>query len=410
MIETIVVLSMIAMSLLRRPLFIGLLLVGLIGCEESNVKAPPPPPTVTVARAVRQDVALYIDAVGNVDGFVNAEIRARVRGILQAQRYKDGAAVKQGQLLFVVDRSEYQAAVDAAKAALARAQTAATHNKAMLERRTDLSAARVVSKQELEDAEAAARDADNQVLAARAQLRQAELNLSYTEIRSPVSGIAGLATVRVGNLVGQDAPTLLTTVSQIEPMRVNFPVSEVDYVRAAQQLKQLDGRDQAWATKQFAKLDRGEGVGDSLELVLSDGSTYPHRGVIVAVNRQVDASTGTIQLQALFPNPEGLLRPGQFGRVRMRRADAGHAALLVPEASLIQVQGTTSLAVVGADSKVKLRKVEVGLPAGTSRIIASGIEAGDRVVVDGLQKVNDGTAVIVAEAPAPGNNPTAAQK
>ena len=158
-------------------------------------------------------MALTIEAVGNVDGFVNAEIRARVRGILQAQRYKDGAAVKQGQLLFVIDRSEYQAAADAAKAALARAQTAATHNKAMLERRTDLSAARVVSKQELEDAEAAARDADNQVLAARAQLRQAELNLSYTEIRSPVSGIAGLAMVRVGNLVGQDAPTLLTTVS-----------------------------------------------------------------------------------------------------------------------------------------------------------------------------------------------------
>ena len=129
--------------------------------------------------------------------------------------------------------------------------------------------------------------------------------------------------------------------------------------------------------------------------MLSDGSTYKHRGVIVAVNRQVDASTGTIQLQALFPNPEGLLRPGQFGRVRMRRADAGHAALLVPEVSLIQVQGTTSLAVVGADSKVKLRKVEVGLAAGASRIIASGIEAGERVVVDGLQKVNDGTTVIV---------------
>ena len=406
MLETIVVLSMIV-----RSRAVGLLLVGLIGCTESKAKVTPPPPTVTVARVVRQDVALYIEAVGNVDGFVNAEIRARVRGILQAQRYKDGAAVKQGQLLFTIDRSEYQAAADAAKAALARAQTAAAHNKAMLERRTDLSAARVVSKQELEDAEAAARDADDQVRAAQAQLRQAELNLSYTEIRSPVSGIAGLATVRVGNLVGQDGPTLLTTVSQIEPMRVNFPMSEVDYVRSADRLKQLDGRDQAWAAKQFTRLDRGEGVADSVELVLSDGSTYKHRGVIVAVNRQVDASTGTIQLQALFPNPDGLLRPGQFGRVRMRRADAGSAALLVPEASLIQVQGTTSLAVVGADNKVKLRKVEVGPAAGTSRIVVSGVEPGERVVVDGVQKVNDGTAVLVTEASAAATPaPPAAQK
>ncbi|HEY8925727.1 MAG TPA: efflux RND transporter periplasmic adaptor subunit [Polyangia bacterium] len=378
---------------------------GLAGCQEkeSKAKVAPPPPTVTVAPVVRQDVALTIEAVGNVDGFVNAEIRARVRGILQAQRYKDGGAVKQGQVLFRIDPSEYQTALDAAKAALARAQTASAHNKAMLERRTDLNAARVVSRQELEDAEAAARDADDQVRAAAAQVRQAELNLSYTEIRSPVSGIAGLATVRVGNLVGQDGPTLLTTVSQIDPMRVNFPMSEVDYVRSAERLKQLEGRDRAWADQQFARFARGEGLADSLELVLSDGSTYKHRGVIVAVNRQVDASTGTIQLQALFPNPEGLLRPGQFGRVRMRRPDAGNAALLVPEASLIQVQGTTSLAVVGADNKVKLRRVEVGPAAGTSRIVASGVAPGEKVVVDGVQKVNDGTTVIVADAtPAPG--------
>jgi RND family efflux transporter MFP subunit len=395
MLETIIVLSMIV----RRIGFGVVLLGGLAGCTESKAKVgPPPTPTVTVAPVVRQDVALYVDAVGVVDGFVNAEIRARVRGILQAQRYKDGAAVKQGQLLFTIDRSEYQTAFDAAKAALARAQTAAAHNKAMLDRRTDLSAARVVSRQEVEDAEAAARDADDQVRAAAAQVRQAELNLSYTEVRSPVSGIAGLATVRVGNLVGQDGPTLLTTVSQVEPMRVSFPMSEVDYVRSADRLKQLDGRDRAWAEKQFIRFARGEGLAESLELLLSDGSTYKHRGVIVAVNRQVDASTGTIQLQALFPNNDGLLRPGQFGRVRMRRADAGKAALLVPEAALIQVQGTTSLAVVGADGKVKLRRVEVGPSAGTSRIVNTGVEAGERVVVDGLQKVSDGSAVVVAES------------
>ena len=421
MIETIVVLSTIVRSRKSREgagsragvaALASLLALasggGLSGCQEKESKAKPagaPPPTVTVAPVVRQDVALTIEAVGNVDGFVNAEIRARVRGILQAQRYKDGGAVKQGQVLFTIDRSEYSTALDAAKAALARAQTAAAHNKAMLERRTDLNAARVVSRQELEDAEAAARDADDQVRAAAAQVRQADLNVSYTEIRSPVSGIAGLATVRVGNLVGQDGPTLLTTVSQIDPMRVNFPMSEVDYVRSAERLKQLQGRDRAWADQQFARMARGEGLADSLELLLSDGSTYKHRGVIVAVNRQVDASTGTIQMQALFPNPDGLLRPGQFGRVRMPRPDAGNAALLVPEASLIQVQGTTSLAVVGADNKVKLRRVEVGPSAGTSRIVANGVAPGEKVVVDGVQKVSDGSTVIVADATPPPGGP-----
>src|SRR5262249_10554786 len=155
----------------------------------------------------------------------------------------------------------------------------------------------------------------------------------YTEIHSPVSGIAGLAQVRVGNLVGQDGPTLLTTVSQGQPVRVSFPMSEIDYLKAADRLKQLDGRDRAWAAAQFQKMARaatnnGDGD-DSLELLLADGSSYSHRGVIVAVNRQVDTTTGTIQVQALFPNPDNLLRPGQFGRVRMRRRDAGGDAIVV---------------------------------------------------------------------------------
>ncbi|HEV3032454.1 MAG TPA: efflux RND transporter periplasmic adaptor subunit [Polyangia bacterium] len=389
----------------RREAVTGLALAGLAllsaACAETKAKAPPPTPTVIVAPVVRKDVALYLDAVGSLDGYVNAEIRARVRGLLQGQRYKDGAVVKQGQLLFSIDRAEYQAALDSAKAALARAETAAAHNQAQLARRQDLTAARVVSQQELEDAEAAARDAADQVRAATAALRQAELNVSYTEIRSPVAGIAGLALVRVGNLVGQDGPTLLTTVSEVNPMRVSFPMSEIDYVRAADRLKRLDGRDRAWAEAQFARMARGERLDDTIELLLSDGSVFPRRGVIVAVNRQVDTTTGTIQLQALFPNPDNFLRPGQFGRVRMRRRDVGSNALVVPENALIQVQGTYSLAVVGADSKVKLRRVEVGPAAGGSRIVNSGVEAGERVVVDGVQKVSDGTTVVAELAPAP---------
>jgi membrane fusion protein (multidrug efflux system) len=349
-----------------------------------------------VETVVQRDVPLYIEALASLDGYVNADIRARARGILEGQRYQDGATVKPGQLLFTIDRSEFRISVDSARAALARAETALAHNKALLARRTNLGAAKVVSQQEVEDAEAGARDAADQVRAAKAQLGQAELNLSYTEIRSPVGGVAGLAQVRSGNLVGQDGPTLLTTVSQVNPMRVTFPMSEGDYLKAAERLKRLDGRDLAWAEKRFAAMKSGNSestIEGALDLILSDGTIYPLQGLVVAVNRQVDATTGTIQLQALFPNPDNLLRPGQYGRVRMRRTDAGANALLVPEKALIQVQGSFSLAVVGSGNKVTLRRVEVGPVAEKSRIIASGISAGERVVAEGVQKVSDGMTV-----------------
>jgi len=389
--------------------FVGVL--GLaVGCAESKATTPvaPPPPTVVVAPVVRQDVSLYIEAVGSIDGFVNADIRARVRGILRSQRYKDGGMVQKGQLLFSIDPLEFQIATSAAKTALARAETTRAHNKALLERRTDLGAAKVVSKQEVEDAEASALDSEDGVHAANAQLQAASLNLSYTEIRSPVSGIAGLALVRTGNLVGQDGVTLLTTVSQIDPIRVNFPMGEIDYVKAAERLKRIDGRDLAWAQAEFKKMAAGGRSADELELLLADGSTYAHRGVIVAVNRQIDATTGTIQLQALFPNPDHVLRPGQYGRVRMRRSDAGGNVLVVPERALIQVQGTYSLAVVGPGNKVSLKKVEVGPNSGTQRIVTAGVSEHDQIVVEGVQKATDGTVVVpqpmtvTANAPAPG--------
>ncbi len=370
--------------------------IFVVGCAESKAGTPPPaPPAVVVVPVVQRDVSLYIEALGSLDGYVNADIRARVRGILAGQRYQDGATVKPGQLLFTIDRSEFRIAADSARAALARAETARAHNKALLARRTSLGAAKVVSQQEVEDAEAAARDAEDQVHVAKAQLAQAALNLSYTEIRSPVGGLAGLAQVRTGNLVGQDGPTLLTTVSQVNPMRVSFPMSEGDYLKAAERLKRLDGRDLAWAEKQFSAMKDGKNsaIEGALDLILSDGTIYPQKGIIVAVNRQVDTSTGTIELQALFPNPDNLLRPGQYGRVRMRRTDAGANALLVPEKALIQIQGSYSLAVVGSGNKVSLRRVEVGPVAGTSRIITSGIGAGERVVAEGVQKVSDGMTV-----------------
>jgi len=372
-------------------------------CAEKK-PPPPPPPTVLVAPVTRGDLALSIEAVGTLDGYVNADIRARVKGYLRSQNYKDGSPVKEGQLLFTIESDEYTNAVAAANAALVRATAAKANGKVSLERNTLLAQQGLVSTQTVDDATAQAADSSGQVLAAQASLRQAQLNLSYTQIHTPVSGIAGLALVRVGNLVGQDGPTLLTTVSQLDPIRVNFPMSEIDYVRFPDRLKDLTKRDVAWAKQQFPKLDAkqpAEGEDPGMELILADGSVYPHRGLLVSANRQVDASTGTIQLQAFFPNPEASLRPGQYARVRIPREDQGKGVLTVPEKALINVQGSYSIAVVGKDHKVKLRQVDLGPPAKGLRIVLKGVNEGETIVVDGVQKVSDDSLVNPKPAPAP---------
>jgi membrane fusion protein (multidrug efflux system) len=285
-----------------------------------------------------------------------------------------------------------------------RATAAKANGKVSLERNTLLAQQGLVSTQTVDDATAQAADSSGQVLAAQAALRQAQLNLSYTKIHAPVSGMAGLALVRVGNLVGQDGPTLLTTVSQLDPIRVNFPMSEIDYVRFPDRLKDLTKRDVAWAKQQFPKLDAkqpAEGEDPGMELILADGSVYPHRGLLVSANRQVDASTGTIQLQAFFPNPQASLRPGQYARVRIPREDQGKGVLIVPEKALINVQGSYSIAVVGKDHKVKLRQVDLGPPARGLRIVLKGVNEGETIVVDGVQKVSDDSLVNPKPAPAP---------
>jgi membrane fusion protein, multidrug efflux system len=376
--------------------------IVLVGCGQAK-KAAPPPPTVLVAPVVRRDVALYTEAVASLDGYVNADIRARVKGFLRTQGYKDGAAVKSGQLLFTIEAADYAATVSAANAAVTRARVAQAHAKVQLERDQGLFKTGTLSQQQLDDAKATLDDTAGQVQAAQAQLQQAALNLSYTEIHSPIDGVAGLALVRVGNLVGQDGPTLLSTVSQLDPIRVNFPLPEVEYTKHADLFQHLDGRDLAWAREQFAALDAsvdgGPGDDTGVALVLADGSSYAHRGVIVAANRQIDPSTGTIQIQALVPNPDGVLRPGGYGTVRIKRAGAGQAVIVVPEKALIAVQGSYSVGVVGPDKKVQLRRVEVGTSVNGLRVIDKGISEGDSIVVEGVQKISDGAPVDPKPAP-----------
>lgn len=387
---------------MRSPWWTAPFLLGCLSCSEKKAP-PPPPPAVTVTPVVRENLPLFVESVGGLDGYVNADIRARVSGYLKSQNYPDGTPVKANQVLFTIEPNEYTAGVNAAKGSLARALALQTNAHLDLERTKHLFETGSVPPQAVDNSVAAASDADGQVEAARAALTQAELNLSYTQVRAPVDGVAGIALVRIGNLVGKNDPTLLTTVSQVDPIRANFTMSEVDYVRFPDRLKHLEGRDLAWAKAQFPKLDaKGNAEGDDpgVELVLADDSVYAHRGVIITANRQVDPSTGTIQLQALFPNPDGTLKPGQFARIRSKRFNEGNDVLVVPEKSLISVQGTYSVGVVTADSNVELRRVDLGPTAQGQRIVKNGVNEGDRVIVDGVQKVKDGSKVTVEQASA----------
>jgi membrane fusion protein (multidrug efflux system) len=389
----------------RHPFAIALTLVAALGVDAcSKPPAPPPappPPKVVVAPVKQAPVNLFDDNVGQLDGYVNAEIRARVRGYLKQQAYRDGSQVKAGQLLFTIDPVEYQAALDSARGTLARAHAAVQLAQQQLARTQALLKTGTVTQRSLEDATAAADDTKGQERAAQAAVRQAELNLSYTQLHSPLDGIAGLARVRVGNLVGQDGPTLLTTVSTLDPMRVRFPISERDYLKNAQKFKELGAHDLKWAKAQMAQLEKGrtDSGDEGVELVLVDDSVYPKRGLIVSTDREINPSTGTIQVEALFPNPDGILRPGQYARVRTRRPNSGGEALVVSQKSLLEVQGTFSVAVVKQDNKVELRRVEVGPTTGDERIITKGLTAGERVVVVGVQKVADGATVVPEDAP-----------
>jgi len=374
--------------------------LGVIaGCK----KPPPPlpPPTVLVAPAVEQDLSLTAEFVGTIDGYVNAEIRARVKGFLKTQNYQDGAFVKTGQLLFTIDPAEYAAAVAKAKGALARAQASYGQAKVTADRYRPLAAKQAVSQQDLDDAVAQQRAAAATVDSAKAQLDEAQLSLGYTRIMSPVDGVAGTAQVRVGNLVGQGDPTLLATVSQLDPMRVTFPISEAQYMRVASRaatLERLDPLD--------AGVDR-----QVLELLLADGSVYPHKGWFISVGREVEKGTGTIQVQCVFPNPERILRPGQYGRVRIPRPSEGKPSVVVPESAVKELQGSYTVAVVTPENTVQIRAVEVGPRASKLWAITKGISAGDRVITEGAQKVSEGQKVIAQPDPsAAGQAAQAAQK
>jgi membrane fusion protein (multidrug efflux system) len=384
----------------RRPRVLARLACGLavlaLGCGE-KAPPPPPPPTVLVVPVVKQDVPVYTEFVGTVNGYINVEIRARVAGFLETQNYKDGAYVKAGTLLFTIDPRQYQAQVLQYQGDLAQAQAMLMRDNITVQRYRPLAAKQAISQQDLDNAIATQESAVGQVQTAKAALEQAKLNLSYTKIYSPVDGIAGTTQVNIGNLVGQGSPTLLTTVSQVEPSKVIFNASEAEYLRYAAKARELEEQDTAEMNRRLAEMrDGGPGP---LELILANDAVYPYRGFIIALQRQVQTTTGTIQLEAVFPNPNALLRPGQYARVRGKLPGLGENTLLVPQAAVSEIQGSFSVAVVLPDNKVQIRRVEVGPRVGPRWIVTSGVSANERVITEGLQKVTDGMLVKPEAAP-----------
>ena len=362
-----------------RPLIGGLLAVAGIGCDGSQPDAAAPPPAVVVTEVIQKDVPIYGNWVGTAQGFVNAQIRAQVTGYLLKQHYREGSLVRAGDLLFEIDPRQFRAALARARGQLGEAEAMLGKSVLDVERYTPLAAEGAVSRQELDDANQAKLRNEASVAKARAEVQQARLDLGWTRITSPIGGIAGIAVAQVGDLASPT--TELTTVSQVDPIKVAFPISEQEYLRLFRSFADED-------------LERGEGNKDALELILADGSTYEHRGTAMIVGREVDPRTGTIQIEGYFPNPGNMLRPGQFAKVRtvIRTAED---ALLVPQRAVRDMQGRAEVAVVGPDDTVEIRGVELGDRSGSLWIIEKGLEPGERVIVEGVQKVRSGITVAV---------------
>jgi membrane fusion protein (multidrug efflux system) len=372
---------------------------------------------VEVAVPIQHQVPEYSEWIGTTVGYIDAQIHSKVTGYLLAQDYKEGSLVKTGDLLFEVDPQPFQAVVDHANAPLnvARAELTQANSdldaaKAEIDRsqaaqlKTELDVKRygplvkdgTVSQQEMDDAvqsnlanlasvasakgkfghaRAAVTAAEAQIEVAKSSLQAASVNLAFTKVKSPVNGIAGIHVANIGDLVGTDQKTLLTTVSQIDPIYVQFPISEQEYMKQRAFFLAQDSRPQS-----------------KLELILSDGTVYPYKGKIDIIGREVESSTGTLRIRGIFPNPGNVLRPGQYSRIRTATR-VQQDALLVPERAVQELQDDYQLAVVGSDHKISFRAVKVGSRVGSYWVIEKGLSPTDQVVIEGLQDIKSGQLV-----------------
>jgi membrane fusion protein, multidrug efflux system len=359
----------------RVVIFAGAAALGFMaGCAKKADQAPPPP-DVNVVAVQQRDVPVTREWVGYLDGFVNAQIRAQVTGYLVKQDYKEGSAVKKGDLLFEIDPRPFEALLSQAQGALGQAQAQLGKADEDVKRYTPLAQDKAISQQELDDAVQVHLAAVASGASAQAGVDQARLNLSFTRIVSPVDGIAGIATAQIGDLVGPSTGAL-AMVSDVDPIKAYFPISEQAYL-------EFRGRDPNAPSIP---------AGIAFVLILADGSTYPLPGTFYAIDSTVDANTGTLKVVAVFPNPRGLLRPGQYARVRAV-VSTEKGALVVPVRAISELQGSYQVATVDAENHAHIVTVTTGTQVGADEVVESGLHPGDRVVLDGVQKVKDGAPV-----------------
>ncbi len=364
----------------RLVILAQVLAIGSAGCGKKQEAAPAAPPEVKVVAAVQQDVPITREWVGQTIGAVDIEIRARVAGWLKSLNFKEGTEVKAGTLLYTIDTSELEQSVAEAKGRLAQAQTLLSRAESDVNRYTPLAAAGAVSQRDLERALAEAGSRKGEVEAAQASLNLAEINMGYATIAAPVDGLIGISAARVGDFVGRPPnPVILNTISRIDSIHVRFSITEQQYLELARR-RQADAKTAEERTQR------------ELQLILADGTQYPLPGHITLTQRQVDPATGTLQFEASFPNPNRILRPGQFAKIRAV-VDEQKNALVVPSRAITELQGQSLIYTVGKDGKVAMHRVDLGPQAGSLTVIASGIAAGDQVIVDGLQKVRPDMAV-----------------
>jgi RND family efflux transporter MFP subunit len=371
-------------------LFLALVLataVLAVGCGKTNAAPAIPVPEVEVASVVQKDVPIVSEWVATLDGYVNAQIQPQVTGYIIRQTYKEGSFVRKGQILFHIDPRPFRAVLDQANAQVAQAQAQLAKTAMDVDRDTPLAKERAIAQSQLDNDIQANRAAKAAVKAAEAQVEQAQLNLEFTEVKSLVDGIAGIAQVQIGNLV--NPTTVLTSVSQINLIKAYFSISEQEYIHFADRIN-ADTQKETPSN------------GPPFELILADGSVYPHKGTGLLANRQVDVSTGSIQIVCSFPNPQSFLRPGQFGRLRAA-PEVRRGALLVPQKAVSELQGSYQVAVVGADNKVSIRPVKAADRVGPMWIVEGGVKPGEQVVIEGLQKVQNGGTVKIKQSQAKGD-------
>lgn len=358
--------------LTRELLCASALLLGVLGgCTSKTEVPPPPPPRVTIAPVIQKDVPIVQEWVGTMAGNVDAEIRPKVEGYLLTRLYSEGSYVEKGEPMFQLDRRQAQAAVEQATGNLERARAAFAQAEIDVRRYAPLVAQKAVSQAELDKAQSMQRATAATVDADQAVLDNAKLNLGWTTVTSPISGVAGVAKVGIGDLI---TPSMvMTTVSSVDPIYVDISVAEQDYLR-------------------FSREKQGSSAGKNLRLILGDGTLFPESGRMLFVNREVDSRTGTIQVRAEFPNPGSVLRPGQYARIRAI-TELRKGALLIPQQAVSELQGIYQVGVVGADNKATIKTIKLGPLFSDRWVVESGLQTGENVIVDGLQRVRTGMTV-----------------